>query len=107
MVIPKTKDGKHIQVIQRLLNICTAWSDKTGLKFNEKKCNVVNIGRSKKPKEDFYLKEEKLDFVDKAKILGVTIQANTNAKIYENNRKVATRNGTLIQARLKTFFKGI
>ena len=71
MVIPKTKDGKHIQVAQRLLDICTAWRDKTGLKFNVKKCNVVIIGRSKQPKEDFYLKGEKLEFVNKAKVLGV------------------------------------
>ena len=43
MIIPKTKDKKYIEIVQSLLNTCTEWSNKTGLKFNVKKCNILNI----------------------------------------------------------------
>ena len=106
MIVPKTKDKKYVETVQSLLNICTEWSNKTGLKFNVKKCNIVNIGRSSRPKEDFYLMGEKLEFVEKAKVLGITLKANTNKRIYEPNHQKATANGNLIQAQLRTFFKG-
>ena len=106
MIIPKTKDKKHVKITQTLLDICTKWSDKTGLKFNVKKCNVINLGRSSRPKEDFYLMDEKLEFVEKAKVLGIVLKANTNKKVYEFNHKKATANGNLVQAQIKTFFKG-
>ena len=106
MVIPKSKDKKHVTTVQNLLDICTEWSDKTGLQFNVKKCNVINLGNSKRPKEDFYLKGEKLEFVNNVKILGIVLKANTNKKVYEVNHKRATANGNLVQAQIKTFFKG-
>ena len=106
MIIPKTKDKKHVKIVQKLLDICTNWSEKTGLQFNIKKCNVINLGGAKRPKEDFYLKGEKLEFVDKVKILGIVLQANTSKRVYEINHKRATANGNLVQAQIKTFFKG-
>ena len=106
MIIPKTKDRKYVETVQSLLNICTDWSNKTGLKFNVKKCNMINIGRTTRPKEDFYLMGEKLEFVEKAKVLGMTLKANTNKRVYEPNHQKATANGNLVQAQIKTFFKG-
>ena len=58
--------------LQKLIDMCGAWSTKNGMKFNTDKCKVMTLNLRKSP-VCFYLQGKKLSFVNEYKYLGVTI----------------------------------
>ena len=60
--------------MQRDLDALMDWGSAWGMKFNDKKCNIMRISRSRKPLQHFYsLGSEILQEVSDAKYLGIQI----------------------------------
>ena len=62
--------------IQEDLNKFSDWAATNGLNLNAKKCQAleVNFSKTKPQHADLSIGSDKLDYVDKAKILGISIQ---------------------------------
>ena len=60
--------------MQRDLDTLMDWGSTWGMKFNAKKCNIMQVSRSRKPLQHFYsLGNEILQEVSDAKYLGIQI----------------------------------
>ncbi|XP_072039541.1 uncharacterized protein [Amphiura filiformis] len=64
--------------IQEDLNKFSDWAATNGLNLNAKKCQAleVNFSKTKPHHADLSIGSDKLDYVDKAKILGICIQSD-------------------------------
>jgi len=87
-----SSQGNFQQDIDKLLG----WAKRWGMSFNTKKCNVVNISRSKeKNTHKFYMGDFELKYVDIFTYLGVQIGSDLNWNHHVNsnyNKAIKTLN---------------
>ena len=62
--------------LQRLLDVCSEYSDSWLIRFNPKKSNIITFGNHLFPKTEFFLGKTKIDHSDKIKYLGIEIPNN-------------------------------
>jgi hypothetical protein len=68
--------------LQRMLNICGLVGDELGIKFNGSKSNSIAIGPKKVHNlASLYINTHEIQWVNKIKYLGVTLQAGTKFSI--------------------------
>ena len=71
------------QLLQTDLDSLQVWEERWDMEFHPKKCKVLTITNKKKPLKTFYLiHNEKLESVENAKYLGVTLNKNMNWKAH-------------------------
>ena len=110
IVIPYGKKNtlvdKNTAEVQANLDICSEWSDKTGLRFNTDKCYIIGIGRRHQMDSEFLLSNKT---VVKPKdqtvtVLGINFTGGKCDYLIQT-KKAAKLSGQLIFKRLKTLFK--
>lgn len=68
-------------LLQEDLDSLSEWSDTWNLKFNVKKCSVINFGNLN-PKKEYFLKNEEISSNDCERDLGVTISSNLKSSLH-------------------------
>ena len=97
---------KNEKVAQKCLDICTEWSNRTGLKVNTEKCYLIGIGLRKKPNVDFKLVNEIVSTPDnnEVTVLGLNFLRGKKDFLY-SAKKAAKQSGRLVFKRLKTLYR--
>ena len=104
-IIYRYKKGTKIKKeMQDILDICTKWSEETGLKFNVNKCEKITLGGKNKAKEDLILLGKPIKNQPKIKILGLYIQSNSinPLKINKIRAKYSSRTN---YDRVRTYYR--
>ena len=91
--------------LQGMLDECTKWSEKTGLKFNVKKCYILNIGTKRPQKTEFSLCGKTIEPAknDKVNVLGVWFTGRKMDPMADMKEKTI-RDGNLVFKKLRTYF---
>ena len=77
---------KYNLVLQSDFGSLRHWERTWDMEFNQGKCQVLHITRSKSPvKSRYFLHDQELESVDGAKCLGVTINKNLSWNTHINN----------------------
>ena len=91
--------------LQGMLDECTKWSERTGLKFNVKKCYILNIGTKRPQKTEFNLCGKTIEPAknDKVNVLGVWFTGKKVDPMADMKAKTI-RDGNLVFKKLRTYF---
>ena len=74
------------QILQSDLTNLTKWEPKRKMAFNDSKCNVMHLTRSKNPiKEPYYIHGKQLEVVQDTKYLGITVNDDLIWNLHINN----------------------
>ena len=98
--------NKNTLKVQTNLDICSRWSEKTGLRFNTDKCYIVGIGRRHQTETEFWLSNKMVVRPNNqtVTVLGINFTGGKSDYLMET-KKAAKLSGQLIFKRLKTLFK--
>ena len=96
-------------ILQNDLSKLESWEDEWSMEFHPKKCKVLRITNKRKPIITSYsIHNEKLETVEKAKYLGVTITKNLSWKDHINSIAAkATNTRLFLQRNLAHCFKEV
>ena len=98
--------NKNQETTQKYLDICTEWSNETGLKFNTDKCYLITIGIRRKPVEEFKLMEKVITTPDKEEVTVLGIKFKGGKKDFLTAAKEeAKQAGGLVYKRLNTLYR--
>jgi hypothetical protein len=96
-----TKGAKIIRTVQDSKDMQTAldllcnWAREWGMKFNEKKCKILHLGKNN-PKYEYFMNGTKLSVVEEEKDVGVVIHKSLKPA-RQCERAAATATGVLMQ----------
>ena len=110
MIIPYGKKtslrDKNTKQVQLSLDICSKWSERTGLRFNTEKCYILGISQRKQPENDFWLSGAKIVRPEEQTVTVLGIKFAGGKRDYlVHAKKEAKQSGQLVFKRLKTLFK--
>ena len=101
LVSPIDNSLESSQRIQEDINRLYEWCNKWGMTLNPQKCAIIYYTPKNLPEPEFYIDETKIDFVEEARDLGVTI--TKDLKFHSHISKICMRAKGLI-GRVKRCF---
>ena len=99
--------NKNQETTQKYLDICTNWSNETGLKFNTDKCYLITIGTRWKPVEEFRLMNKIITVPNKEEevtVLGVKFKGGKKDFLLAA-KEDAKQSGGLVYKRLNALYR--
>jgi hypothetical protein len=89
------KSRRDAEELQMALDLLCEWARTWGMRFNEKKCKIMHIGRNN-PQYEYFMNGTKLSVVDEEKDVGVVIHKSLKPA-RQCKRAAATATGVLMQ----------
>jgi hypothetical protein len=89
------RSRRDAEEMQMALDLLSDWAREWGMRFNEKKCKILHLGKNN-PKHEYFMNGTKLSVVEEEKDVGVIVHKSLKPA-RQCERAAATATGVLMQ----------